>query len=74
MAIEMKYDGVMKWYNFSVPATLGDEAFTTRVAYITEKNKFNTTQEISIKLVQQILLYYEEYSHQQEREAERLGI
>ena len=68
--VQFKYDGIMKRYNVKVPFTLADESDVVTVASISEdeESKITLHREISIKLLKKILLSWDEYEHQMERE------
>ena len=67
--IQIKYDNVMKRYDITVPYNLADEKQEmVTVETISENNKINLHKEISLKLMRQILLTWDEYEHQITRE------
>ena len=70
--VQFEYDGVMKRYNVKVPFTLAGESSDVTIAAISETNKITLHRELSIKLVQQILLSWDEYEHQMTRELDDL--
>ena len=70
--VQFEYDGVMKRYNVKVPFTLAGESSNVTIAAISETNKITLHRELSIKLVQQILLSWDEYEHQMTRELDDL--
>ena len=71
--IQIKYDNVMKRYDITVPYNLADEKQEmVTVATISENNKINLHKEISLKLMRQILLTWDEYEHQMERQLDEL--
>ena len=70
--IQFEYDGVMKRYNVKVPFTLAGESSMVTIAAISEDNRITLHRELSIKLLQQVLLYWEEYEHQMTRELDEL--
>tara|TARA_R100000781_G_scaffold35094_1_gene25101 strand:+ start:477 stop:716 length:240 start_codon:yes stop_codon:yes gene_type:complete len=71
--IQIKYDNVMKRYDITVPYNLADEKEEmVTVATISEYNKINLHKEISLKLMRQILLTWDEYEHQMSREFDDL--
>ena len=59
--VQFKYNDTMKRYDVSVPM---------RVASISEDNKITIHRELRIDLVRQILMHWDEYGHQTERELE----
>ena len=70
--ILFEYDGVMKRYNVKVPFTLAGESSMVTVASISEDERITTHRELSLKLMHQILLYWDEYEHQMTRELDEL--
>ena len=70
--VQFEYDGVMKRYNVKVPFTLAGESSMVTIASISEHNRITLHRELSIKLLQQVLLNWEEYEHQMTRELDDL--
>ena len=70
--VQFKYDTVMKRYNVKVPFTLAGESSNVTVASISETNRITVHRELSIKLMRQILLNWDEYEHQMTRELDEL--
>ena len=70
--IQFEYNGIMKRYDVKVPFTMADEKDMVMVATISENNKINLHKEISLKLMRQILLNWDEYEHQMSRELDGL--
>ena len=71
--IQFKYNDTMKRYDVKVPYNLAEEQEEmVTVATISENNRFNLLRELSIKLVRQILLTWDEYEHQMSRELDDL--
>ena len=70
--IQFDYDGVMKRYNVKVPFTIADESEMMAVASISENNKITLHREISLNLLKQIILNWDEYEHQMSRELDDL--
>ena len=70
--VQFKYDTVMKRYNVKVPFTLAGESSNVTVASISETNRITVHRELSIKLMRQILLNWDEYEHQMSRELDEL--
>ena len=58
--VQFEYDGVMKRYNVRVPFTLAGESSMVTIASISENNRITLHRELSIKLLQQVLLSWEE--------------
>ena len=70
--VQFEYDGVMKRYNVKVPFTLAGESSMVTIAAISETNSITLHRELSIKLLQQVLLHWEEYEHQMMKELDDL--
>ena len=71
--IQFEYNRTMKRYDVKVPYNLADEGQEmVMVATISENNKINLHKEISLKLMRQILLNWDEYEHQMSRELDDL--
>ena len=70
--VQFKYDTVMKRYNVKVPFTLAGESSNVTVASISETNRITVHRELSIKLMRQILLNWDEYEHQMTIELDEL--
>ena len=66
--IQFEYDKVMKRYNVLVPYTLAGESSDVTVASISEDDRLTLRRELKIDLVRQILMHWDEYSHQLTRE------
>ena len=77
--IQFEYDQVMKRYNVLVPFTLAGETSEITVASISEDSepKITLHREVSIRLVKQIAMHWDEHVHMEtmrtEREAEELN-
>ena len=72
--VQFDYDGVMKRYNVKVPFTLADESDMVAVASISEDNRITLHREISLRLLKQIVLNWDEYEHQMTRKETSNGI
>ena len=71
--IQFEYNNTMKRYDAKVPHNLAEEKQEmVAVATISENNRFNLLRELSIKLVRNILLSWDEYEHQMSRELDDL--
>jgi hypothetical protein len=68
--IQFKYDSVMKRYDILVPSSLAGIESMVTVGHIDEEVESNITvyRELTITLLRQILLYWDEYLHQMTRE------
>ena len=69
--IQFEYDGVMKRYNVKVPFTLAGESSMVTIAAISEDNRITLHREISMKLLHQVLLSWDEHEHMETMRAER---
>ena len=70
--VQFEYDGVMKRYNVKVPFTLAAEHSMVNIASISEDNRITLHRELSIKLLRQVLLSWDEYEHQMTKELDEL--
>ena len=70
--VQFEYDLVMKRYNVKVPFTLAGESSMVTIAAISEDNRVTLHRELSIKLLQQVLLNWSEYEHQMTKELDEL--
>ena len=71
--IQFQYDGLMKRYNVLVPFVLAGESSDVTVASISEdkESKITLHRELSIKLLRQIFLSWDEKVHMDTVRAER---
>ena len=69
--VQFEYNGVMKRYDVKVPFTLAGESATVMVASITEDNRIILHRDLSIKLLRQILLSWDEKEHMETEKAKR---
>tara|TARA_Y100000296_G_scaffold74032_1_gene92111 strand:+ start:471 stop:686 length:216 start_codon:yes stop_codon:yes gene_type:complete len=70
--VQFEYNKVMKRHDVKLPFTLADESDMVMVASITEENKVVLHRDLSINLLRQILMHWDEYEHQMERESDEL--
>ena len=72
--IQFEYDGVMKRYEIYVPASLAGIQSMVAVGHIDEEVESNITvyRELTITLLRQILLHWDEYQHQMSRELQEM--
>ena len=72
--VQFKYNNVMKRYDVKVPFTLADESDMVVVASITEDEESRVVlhRDLSLKLLKQIILHWDEYEHQMTRELDGL--
>ena len=68
--IQFEYNGVMKRYDVKVPFVLADESDMVTVASISEDEESRITvhRDLSIRLLKQIIMMWDEYEHQLTRE------
>ena len=68
--IQFKYDSIMKRYDILVPSSLAGIESKVTVGHIDEEVESNITvyRELTITLLRQILLHWDEYQHQITRE------
>ena len=75
--VQFEYNDVMKRHDVKVPFSLAGESDVVVVASITEENNVILHRDLSIKLLRQILLSWDEHSHMLEmkdkRESEELN-
>ena len=75
--VQFDYNDIMKRHDVKVPFSLAGESDVVVVASITEENNMILHRDLSIKLLRQILLSWDEHSHMLEmkdkREAEELN-
>ena len=72
--IKLEYNNVMKRHDVKVPFTLAGEQDMVTVASISENKESRITlhREISLRLLRQIILHWDEYEHQMTRELDEL--
>ena len=75
--VNFDYNEVMKRHDVRVPFSLAGESDTVIVASITEEDNMILHRELSIKLLRQIMMNWDEHRHMLEmkdkREAEELN-
>ena len=75
--VQFDYNDIMKRHDVKVPFSLAGESDVVVVASITEENNVILHRDLSIKLLRQILLSWDEHSHMLEmkdkRESEELN-
>jgi len=70
--VQFDYNAVMKRYDVKVPFTLAEEQDVVVVASISEDSRITLHREVSLKLLRQVLLVWDEYEHQISRELDDL--
>ena len=73
--IQFEYDSVMKRHDVLVPYSLAGIESMVTVAHVDEEVESNITvyRELTITLLRQILLHWDEYHHQLTREDDMLN-
>ena len=69
--IQFDYDERMKRHNVLVTFTLAGESYDMTVASISKDNKLTMHRELKIDSVRQILMQWDEHSHQLEMKEKR---
>jgi len=72
--IQFEYNSIMKRYDVLVPSSLAGIESMVTVAHIDEEVESNITvyRELTITLLRQILLHWDEYLHQMSRELQEM--
>ena len=70
--VQFEYNGVMKRYDVKVPFSLAGESDMAMIASISEDSRITLHREVSLKLLRQVLLVWDEYEHQISRELDDL--
>ena len=72
--IQFEYNGVMKRYDVKVPFVLADEQDMVVIASISEGKETKVTlhRDVSLKLLKQMIIHWDEYEHQMSRELDEL--
>ena len=72
--VQFEYNDIMKRYDVKVPFTLADESDMVTVASITEDKEARVVlhRDLSLKLLKQIILHWDEYEHQMTRDLDEL--
>ena len=72
--VQFEYNDTMKRYDVKLPYTLADEKSMVTVAYISENDKLTMHRELSLELVKQIVLKWDEKVHMDtERDKKEAG-
>ena len=69
--VQLEYNGIMKRTDVKVPFNLAGESDMIMVASITEDNRITLHRDLSIKLLRQILLSWDEKEHMDTERANR---
>ena len=72
--VQFEYNGIMKRYDVKVPFVLADEQDMVTVASISEDEESRITvhRDLSIRLLKQIIMMWDEYEYQMERQLDGL--
>ena len=72
--IQFRYDSVMKRYDILVPSSLAGIESKVTDGHIDEEVESNITvyRELTITLLRQILLHWDEYQHQMSKELQEM--
>ena len=72
--IQFEYNGVMKRYDVKVPYVLAGEQDMVVIASISEDKETKVTlhRDVSLKLLKQMIIHWDEYEHQMSRELDEL--
>ena len=72
--VQFEYNGIMKRYDVKVPFVLADESDMITVASISEDEESRITvhRDLSIRLLKNIIMMWDEYEHQIERQLDGL--
>ena len=68
--VQFEYNSIMKRYDVKVPFVLADEQDMVTVASISEDKEAKVTlhREVSLRLLKQIIIHWDEYEHQMSSE------
>ena len=69
--VQFDYNGVMKRYDVKVPFTLAEEQDVVVVASISENNRITLHRDLSLRLLKQIILKWDEKEHMDTMRAKR---
>ena len=72
--VKFKHDSAMKRHEIKVPYSLAGVKSMVAVGHVDEEVESNITvyRELSITLLRQILLHWDEYQHQMSRELQEM--
>ena len=70
--VQFEYNGIMKRYDVKVPFSIAGESDMAMIASISEDSRITLHREVSLKLLRQVLLVWDEYEHQISRELDGL--
>jgi DNA-directed RNA polymerase subunit alpha len=69
--VQFEYDAIMKRYNVKVPWQLGDGSDQVIVGSISKDNRMTVHGELSLHMLKQIIMHWDEYEHMEERREKR---
>ena len=72
--VQFEYNGVMKRYDVKVPYVLAGEQDMVVIASISEGKETKVTlhRDVSLRLLKQMIIHWDEYEHQMSREFDGL--
>ena len=72
--VQFEYNGVMKRYDVKVPYVLAGEQDMVVIASISEGKETKVTlhRDVSLRLLKQMIIHWDEYEHQMSRELDEL--
>ena len=70
--VQFQYNDTMNRYDVKVPFSLAGESSMVTIAAMSEQNRITLHREVSIKLLRQVLLSWDEYEHQMTKELDDL--
>ena len=69
--VNFNYNEVMKRYDIKVPFTLADENDVVNIGAITKDDRLTLHRDVSLKLLRQVLIAWDERSYMKKHEEER---
>ena len=72
--VNFNYNEVMKRYDIKVPFTLADENDVVNIGAITKDDRLTLHRDVSLKLLRQVLIAWDERSYMKKHEEERKEI
>jgi DNA-directed RNA polymerase subunit alpha len=69
--IQFEYNKIMKRYDVKVPWQLGDGSDQVIVGSISKDNRMTVHGDLSLQMLKQIIMHWDEYEHMEERREKR---
>ena len=69
--IQFEYNRIMKRYDVKVPWQLGDGSDQVIVGSISKDNRMTVHGDLSLQMLKQIIMHWDEYEHMEERRKKR---